>query len=39
MTRCPEKCGKKWRIGRQTEPGWQKQKEKEEQKEKRRRKI
>ena len=34
-TKCPEECGKKWRIRRQTEPGWQKQKEKEKQKEKR----
>jgi len=22
MIRCPEECGKKWRIGRQTKPGW-----------------
>ena len=27
MTRCPEECGKKWRIGKQTKPGQQKQKE------------
>ena len=33
MTRCPEECGKKWRTGRQIEPGWQKRKEKEEKKE------
>ncbi len=26
MTRCPEECGKKWRIERQTKPEWQKQK-------------
>jgi len=25
MTRCPEECGKKWRIERQTKPGWKKQ--------------
>ena len=25
MTRCPEECGKKWRIGRQTKPGCEKQ--------------
>jgi len=31
--RCPEKCGKKWRMGRQTKPGWQKQKEKEKKRE------
>ena len=30
MTRCPEECGKKWKIGRQTKPGWQKQEEREE---------
>ena len=35
MTRCPDECGKKWRIGRQTKPGWKKQKKKKE-KEKRR---
>jgi len=40
MTRCPEECGKKWRIGKQTKPGWKKQEtqgkkeEKEKQKEK-----
>ena len=21
MTRCPDECGKKWKIGRQTKPG------------------
>ena len=36
MTRCPDECGKKWRTGRQTKLGWQKQKEKEKKKEKRR---
>jgi len=34
-TKCPEEYGKKWRIGRWTEPEWQKQEEKEKQKEKR----
>jgi len=29
MTRCPKECGKKWKIGRQTKSGWQKQKVKE----------
>ena len=24
MTRCPNECGKKWKTGRQTKPGWQK---------------
>jgi len=24
MTRCPDECGKKWKTGRQTKPGWQK---------------
>jgi len=28
MTRCPEKCGKQWRL-KQGKPGWQKQKEEE----------
>ena len=28
MTRCPDECGKKWRTGRQTKPGWKKQEEK-----------
>jgi len=36
MTRCPEECGKKWRMGRQMKSGWQKQKEKEESEEFRR---
>jgi len=30
MTICPEECGKKWRMERQTKPGWQKEKEKRE---------
>ena len=30
--RCLDKCGKKWRIGRQTKLGWKKQQEKEENK-------
>ena len=29
MTRCPEECGKKWKAGKQTKPGWKKQEEKE----------
>ena len=24
MTRCPEECGKKWKMGRQMKPGWKK---------------
>ena len=36
MVRCPDKCGKKWRTGRQTKPGWKKQEEKEKKKEMRR---
>ena len=24
MMRCPDECGKKWKTGRQTKPGWQK---------------
>jgi len=35
MTRCPDECEKKWRVGRQTKPGWKKQKEQEEKKERR----
>ena len=35
MTRCPDECGKKWRIGRQTKQGCKNQKKKKE-KEKRR---
>ena len=35
MMRCPDKCKKKWRTGRQTKPGWKKQEEQEEKKEKR----
>ena len=30
MMRCPEECGKKWKAGKQTKPGWKKQEEKEE---------
>ena len=33
MTRCPDECGKKWRVGKQTKPRWKKQKEKEKKKE------
>ena len=36
MTRCPDECGKKWRTGRQTKPGWKKQEEQEKKKEMRR---
>ena len=36
MTRCPEECGKKWKTGRQTKPGWKKQEERKEKKERRR---
>jgi len=24
ITRCPDECGKKWKTGRQTKPGWKK---------------
>ena len=36
MTKCPDECGKKWKTGRQTKPGWKKQEEREEKKERRR---
>ena len=36
MMRCPNECGKKWKTGRQTKPGWKKQEEREEKKERRR---
>ena len=36
MTRCPEECGKKWRVGKQMKPGWKKQQEKNEKKDMRR---
>ena len=36
MTRYLEKCGKKWKTGRQTKPGWKKQEDDEEKKERRR---
>jgi len=36
MTRCLDECGRKWKTGRQTKPGWKKQQEKEEKKEMRR---
>jgi len=36
MTRCPDKCGKRWKTGRQTKPGWKKQQEKKKKKEMRR---
>jgi len=32
MMRCPDECGKKWRVEKQTKPGWKKQEEKEEKK-------
>ena len=35
MTRCPDKCGKKWRVGKQTKLGWKKQEEHKEKKERR----
>ena len=35
MMRCPDECGKKWKTGRQTKPGWQKQEERKEKKERR----
>ena len=36
ITRCPDECRKKWRVGKQTKPGWKKQKEKKEKKKRRR---
>ena len=36
MMRCLDECGKKWRTGRQTKPGWKKQEEKKKKKEMRR---
>jgi len=36
MMRCPDECGKKWKTGRQTKPGWKKQEERKEKKERRR---
>ena len=36
MTKCLDECGKKWKTGRQTKPGWKKQQEKKEKKEMRR---
>ncbi len=30
--RYPDEYGKKWRVGKQTKPGWKKQEEKEEKK-------
>ena len=32
MMRCLEECGRKWKVGKQTKPGWKKQEEKEEKK-------
>ena len=36
MMRCLDECGKKWKMERQTKPGWKKQEEREEKKERRR---
>jgi len=36
ITRCPDECRKKWRVGKQTKLGWKKQKGKKEKKEMRR---
>ena len=33
MMRCPEECERKWKVGKQTKPGWKKQEEKEEKRE------
>jgi len=38
MMRCPDECGKKWKTGRQTKPGWKKQEERKEETNDRRRK-
>ena len=35
MTRCPDKCGKKWKIERQMKLEWKKQEEREEKKRRR----
>ena len=35
MMRCPDECGKKWRVGKQTKLDWKKQEEQEEKKERR----
>jgi len=35
MTRCPDECRKKWKMGRQMKPGWKKQEERKEKKERR----
>ena len=35
MMRCPNECGKKWRVGKQTKPEWKKQEEQEEKKKRR----
>jgi len=36
MTRYPDECRKRWRVGKQTKPEWKKQQEKKEKKEKKR---
>ena len=33
MTRCSEECRKKWKVEKQTKPGWKKQEEREEKRE------
>ena len=35
MTRYPDECGKKWRVGKQMKPDWKKQEEEEEKKKRR----
>ena len=35
MTRCPDECGKKWRVEKQTKPEWKKQEEQEKKKKRR----
>ena len=35
MMRCPDECGKKWKMERQMKPEWKKQKKREEKKERR----
>ena len=39
MMRCPEKCGKKWRVGKQMKLGWKKQEKQAEKKERRKPEI
>ncbi len=35
MTRYPDKCGKKWRVGKQTKPGWKSRKNRRRRKKRR----